>query len=112
MASRLKKVVVAAMFTPLIANAGFLSFNDFLEQDRVAQLGYIMGAVDTVNTVAYCIPENATSGQLLDVVLQYAKELPKFRHWKADLFINTALKVTYPCPVKPSTADSKPPLNS
>ncbi|MFM7273629.1 MAG: Rap1a/Tai family immunity protein [Gammaproteobacteria bacterium] len=68
--------------------------------------GYVVGIVDTIEALqgrgvlpanALCIPEGATKGQLVDVVLKYLGDNPDRRHLDAGALVPEALNRAFPC---------------
>ncbi|OUE62697.1 Rap1a/Tai family immunity protein [Citrobacter freundii] len=61
-------------------------------------MGYVTGAVDIMYVSGMiCPPENATSGQMLDVVKLYLENHPERRADGASLIMNAALRSAFPC---------------
>lgn len=46
----------------------------------------------------FCIPDNATTGQVADVVKVYLEKNPQVRHERASDLVYESLKATWPCP--------------
>jgi hypothetical protein len=44
-----------------------------------------------------CLPENATLGQITDVVCKYLKDNPTMRHFTASSLTDIALREAFPC---------------
>jgi hypothetical protein len=68
-------------------------------------IGYIMGVSDriSINSVAYkdrpqvCMPDEATNGQIKDVVVNHLKEAPEHRHMNAAILVFESLAKAFPC---------------
>jgi Rap1a immunity proteins len=65
---------------------------------------YVLGTVDTVRVLHdskqityYCIPDNVTNGQLVDVVKLYLRNHPENRQYAGPTLIMMALKEKFPC---------------
>ena len=91
------------------AHAEFYTGNELLQRlnseslaERSAALGYIMGVADTGLGVVHCTPPNATAGQMESMVRNYLTNVPAERHRSADNIVSRILKVTWPCPDRPS----------
>jgi hypothetical protein len=76
-------------------------------------LGYIIGVVDMVSTVAtafsatgapaaYCFPNGVTTGRIRDVAIQRLQAHPEERHYPAAGIILTAITEAFPCARKRS----------
>lgn len=98
-----KLILVAALFTTS-AYAEFWDGNALLERlnssstyKQGAALGYIMGVSDTMQGVNHCPPENATAGQIQDMVQNYLTNVPAQRHKTADTLVLHVLKTAFPC---------------
>ena len=72
-------------------------------EDRVHAMGYIVGIADMGRGYINCMPENATAGQLRDMVRNYLENTPAERHFSADLIVNKVLKTVWPCSKKGSS---------
>jgi hypothetical protein len=67
--------------------------------------GYIIGVVDTRNRlpwgefggICFETPENATAGQVADVVRQFLERRPSVRHLGASFLVAVALSEAFPC---------------
>lgn len=103
----------ALLFGCLPAHAGFDTGNRLYEDCRAANYfnrgycgGYVTGIVDTLEALqsrgvlpatALCVPEDATKGQLADVVLKYLEQNPERRHLEAGGLVPEALNRAFPC---------------
>ena len=65
--------------------------------NRMHALGYIVGIADMGRGYINCMPENATAGQIFDMVKNYLTNMPAERHLTGDILINRVLKATWPC---------------
>ena len=45
----------------------------------------------------YCIPNNVTQGQVLDVIVKFLEDHPQNRHQNATVLISVALRDAFPC---------------
>lgn len=63
-------------------------------------LGYVMGVTDFGAYVTHCPPNNATAGQIRDMVKQHLIDFPQNRHMSADILIMRVLATAWPCPKK------------
>lgn len=71
-------------------------------------LAYISGVVDaqagTYGTVKggkfYCVPEEATYGQVTAVARKFLIENPENLHYTAESIIGRSLELAFPCPKK------------
>jgi hypothetical protein len=88
--------------------AAFLDGNRLHEwcQDanRNFATGYIAGAADHMWIMGeirgqhfICVPEQATLGQLRDIVCNYLRDKPTDRHYSAASVAGTALQMAWPC---------------
>lgn len=63
--------------------------------------GYIAGVHDSQSGVTICVPPNTvTLGQMSDMVKQLLERVPSERHLSADIFVQGALSVRWPCKKK------------
>jgi Rap1a immunity proteins len=46
----------------------------------------------------YCLPENATTGQVADVFCKYLRDNPAQRHLNVAHLFSTAMAAAWPCP--------------
>ena len=99
----MKKLLLCAALVAGLAHAEFKDGNKLLAQlqgatlDQSNALGYITGVSDTMHGVSHCPPENATAGQLSDMVRNYLTNVPAERHRTADVIVLHVLKTTWPC---------------
>ena len=68
-------------------------------------INYIRGVTDGIDWSGqshclYCIPENATAGQLKDVVTKWLRDSPQNRHYEAAGLVAQTLSEAFPCPPK------------
>ena len=60
--------------------------------------GYVTGVADAlVNLGAYCVPQEASRKQAVDVVVFYLRDHPEKRHLPAFDHVTIALKEKFPC---------------
>ena len=66
-------------------------------------IGYIIGAIDQmalsqeINGLPQCVPSNADSAQLRDVVVSYIQRNPRDRHVSAAALVSLAMLEAYGC---------------
>ena len=114
---RLRVLVLAAGFLcPASGIAqefpAFASGNRFLEACTPVQTpfcyGYVEGAADAFQSVfsamhlqqhaMFCLPQGATSRQLVDIAINYLSDHPEQRHNAASANVAVALANAFPCP--------------
>jgi hypothetical protein len=99
----MKKIFIACLLVPTIANAEFLSGNRLLSDlngtpmERMLALGYVMGVADTFTNSTVCPPDNVTAGQVQDIVKKHLEQNPASRHYTADSLIRNKLQEIWPC---------------
>ena len=59
---------------------------------------YIIGVVDALDDIAFCVPRNVQKGQIRDVVYLWLKNNPARRASTAVSLIKVALQESWPCP--------------
>jgi hypothetical protein len=96
-------ILTIALVAPL-AHAEFYSGNELLNKmessalaDRMAALGYVMGASDSYRGTLHCSPNTLTAGQVHDMVKKHLTDAPAIRHYSADSIISNLLKEIWPC---------------
>jgi hypothetical protein len=69
-----------------------------------AGVGYVIGVADVMNgrldpntDYKFCIPRNASKGQLIDVVVSYLEKSPADRHLAAWSLVQAAFYEAFPC---------------
>ncbi len=61
-------------------------------------VGYVIGVFDALEIMNFfCLPADATRGQVIDVVLQHLRGNPATRHKEAHLLVAEALNQSFPC---------------
>lgn len=67
-------------------------------------VGYVIGVVDVMNkrkdpstSFMFCIPQEATASQLVDVAFDYLDKNPKDRHLSAWTLVEGAFTDAFPC---------------
>jgi hypothetical protein len=72
-------------------------------------MGVIVGNIDAMKAIStyskstkwlrnyFCLPLNATNGQLVEIVIKYLKGHPETRHTRASDEIYIALQKAFPC---------------
>ena len=71
-------------------------------------VGYITGVgdIETMDGAAFpdrqrfCTPDNATNGQIIDIVVKYLKDHPAARHLLGAILVVNALTEAFPCSSK------------
>lgn len=61
-------------------------------------VGYVSGAMDSMNQVLFCAPKSVTYSQAASVVMKYLRENPEERNRLAPTLIISAMSKPYPCP--------------
>lgn len=102
-----KAVVVVLALASGASNAMFDGFpattfrtgNDFQQLPRVSAVNYVIGVLDATLLVSatFCLPDEATAGQLTDVATQYIAKRPERRHQGAALLVREAMADAFPC---------------
>ena len=60
--------------------------------------GYISGVFDNSIIInKQCLPQNATSGQMIKVVVEYLKEHPERLTTSASVLVQVAINEAFPC---------------
>ena len=102
-----QKLLLAGLLLSFSVHAQFRTGNQLLtEMQEPASyksglaMGYIMGVIDTGNGVSFCLPSNATAGQLSDMVKNRLLDTPAIRHIPADIIIYAVLEPVWPCAKK------------
>ncbi|MFQ1864938.1 Rap1a/Tai family immunity protein [Aeromonas veronii] len=62
--------------------------------------GYITGVTDTLDGFSFCIPNQVTRGQNVDIVTKFLSEHPEDRHKEGHVITAYALSLAFPCPTK------------
>lgn len=100
----MKKLLVALLMVPAMAQAEFKTGNELLGNlradsivENMVALGYIMGIADSTRGVSQCGPADATAGQMKDMVRNYLEANPQIRHFTADLIVKSVLSQAWPC---------------
>jgi hypothetical protein len=47
---------------------------------------------------SFCLPDEATTGQIRDVVVSFLRDVPQARHMPSAALIHTSLERAFPCP--------------
>jgi hypothetical protein len=99
--------LMAAPATAQSFNSGNALFESCSKQSQAYCGGYIIGvfdaAVPVLNTGAdvdgfkFCAPIEVTQGQITDIVVNYLRANPQFRHFNAASLTLSALSKAYPC---------------
>ncbi len=105
----MKRALIALAFVATTAHAGTFKNGNTLLSDmnsqsatRAIALGYVIGVVDALDNVIFCVPSGATAGQAHDMVQNYLESNPAIRHLPAHNIISHALKTVWPCAARPS----------
>jgi len=68
------------------------------QQDRVQCGGYVAGAHHALQMFEHvCAPADVTAGQLIDMVVQHLRALPRQRHEPARMHVFAVLFTAWPC---------------
>ena len=84
------------------------------EKDDTAHaycIGVLAGVAQTINCWRvqnslsadppnYCLPDNATNGQMFQVFMKYLNENPPKLHMSAAVLVGEAFESAFPCPKK------------
>jgi hypothetical protein len=70
-----------------------------LEQgmDYSVASGYVLGVSDSLNGVAFCVPSQATKGQMVAIVIKYLNDHPDRWQYTAHSLVKDALLEAFPC---------------
>ena len=99
----MKKLLAALLFAASTANAQVTgnTLLDNIESNeymlRSYALGYITGIFQFTRGTAHCSPDGVTFGQARDVVHNYLKTDPKYRHLDGYFIVVAVLGATWPC---------------
>lgn len=99
----MRKILLAALmaFTANVqAGLSYFDGNKFFGASEVAKLAYVQGIADahaTLKGELFCVPQNATAGQITDVAKKYLNDHPEDRHLTASSLILFSLKQAFPC---------------
>jgi hypothetical protein len=104
----LVSVVLFATAGVAKANGAFYDGNQLYEscrQNRSVCMAYTIGVIDADTMLAelnhrrsiICLPQNAVSGQLADIVYEYLQQHPETRQYTASSEVYTALAKAFPC---------------
>lgn len=105
----MKKLMIALLVVPAVANAGFFSGNELLDKmnskdymDKAQALGYVQGVFDAGQRIFHCAPDGSgvNAGQAHDIVKNYLERNPANRNFAADTLINEAFRKVWPCSKK------------
>jgi hypothetical protein len=96
---------------PISDGNGLLQACAGSDEDQLLCLGYILGVRDTLEQMAdllsqvqkrdarvFCIPSEATKGQMIDLVVKFLRENPEKRHLFSVDLIGLAFQKAWPCP--------------
>jgi len=103
----MRKLLVALLFVPAMAQAEFWTGNRLYEKmsstevnDRIQALGYVMGVYDVAVHALFCPPgseNNITAGQVRDMASNWLGNNPHRRNESAEKLIVEAFKQAWPC---------------
>jgi hypothetical protein len=65
--------------------------------DRDHALGYVVGVHDGIRQLRDCVPDNAKSGQIRDIVMATLRDHPELRHLPARNIIVVSLNKAFDC---------------
>jgi hypothetical protein len=111
---RVSRAGLIALLITLPSLAGAMDGNKLLSECKGGEtdnlsfgicFGYIQGVVHGAEsystamdlTLPFCMPENASAGQIRDIVVKYFEESPESRHYTASSSILVALIRAFPC---------------
>lgn len=60
-------------------------------------VGYVSGAMDSMNQILFCAPSSVTYSQSASVVMKYLRNNPEERNKSAATLIIAAMSKPYPC---------------
>jgi len=100
-------VLLVTLNLNVYAGATFVDGNELYEDmknnyGKLYSSGYITGVADVGNDNSiygfrFCVPQQATRGQLADVVNKWLEQNPDKRHYSASSLIAHAFQETFPC---------------
>jgi hypothetical protein len=102
----MKKLILTTCLTALSfcasaqfidGNSLFRDMNSTVLSENMFALGYITGVVDAHDGEKFCTPDNASAGQLRDVVKALLEVRPEYRHYSADTLVTAAMVIAFPC---------------
>ena len=102
----MKKLLVALLMLPALAQAEFLTGNDLYTKltsrdvgDRMYALGYVVGVYDVNVHITVCPRSESgiTAGQVQDITINYLAANPGQRHRNAEVLVRDALRQIWPC---------------
>lgn len=102
----MKKIILMFVLVASAAHAEFKDGNKLYQQmtgnggDYLNALGYITGVSDATRSTVHCIPENATAGQISDMVKLHMEQKPQLRHYPANIIVAYVLQQAWPCAKK------------
>ena len=108
------KIIIAAalaacLFASPAAAAPLMTGNSYLDycarKDRTVCDSYTIGIIDGIivwrfldrASTQICIPERATTPQLVSVATDFIRSMPKYRHYDALQLLAVAYKEAFPC---------------
>jgi len=95
----MKKLLAALLFAASTASAqvtgNTLQSSEYMLKSHA--LGYITGIFQFTRGTAHCSPDGVTFGQALDVVHNYLKIDPKYRHLDGYVIVIAVFGATWPC---------------
>ena len=103
--SALTVLFVLLLSSPALCEKQFVSGNqllinceDNLEYTEGHCTGYVSGVFDNSIVInKQCLPQNATSGQMIKVVVTYLKEHPERLTTSASVLVQAAINEAFPC---------------
>ena len=103
----MKKLLIIAALMCSSAHAQFKSGNELRSDhissnaiDRGISLGFVMGVADAGNGFLFCMPRNATAGQVQDMTMATINNHPEIRHLRANEIVEYTLRRAWPCEKK------------
>jgi hypothetical protein len=99
----MKKLLAALLFAASAASAQVtgntlldnIESNEYMLKSHA--LGYITGIFQFTRGTAHCSPDGVTFGQARDVVHNYLKIEPKYRHLDGYVIVIAVFGATWPC---------------
>lgn len=103
----MRKLLIALLFVPTIAQAEFWTGNKLYEKltstetsDRIQAMGYVMGVYDVAVHALFCPPGSETYitvGQIRDMASNWLGNNPHRRNESAEKLVIEAYRQAWPC---------------
>lgn len=99
----MNKLLTALLFAASTANAQVtgnilldnIESNEFMLKSYA--LGYVSSLFQFTRGTAHCSPDGVTFGQARDLVHNYLKTSPQFRHMSGDVITIAVFSAAWPC---------------